>query len=249
MGYIGKKPTSVPLTSSDIADGIISTADLANTAVTGAKVNTDVISAQTALASEPADTDEFLVSDAGVIKRIDYSLIKGGGSYNLLSTATVSSGVSEVDITSNIDNTYLNYLITITNLHIATDNAVVRMRFFSSDGSPDTGSVYRVAAIGWKSDSAQRSHDGTIDCASLGNENADNANSSSQDFRIFLSDPSGTTFFKHAEFTASIHNVDDYAITKRGLTQYRRTSAITGVRIYMSSGNIDSGVFKLYGIT
>ncbi len=35
-----------------------------------------VISGHTALASEPADTDEFLVSDAGTIKRIDYSLIK-----------------------------------------------------------------------------------------------------------------------------------------------------------------------------
>jgi len=35
-----------------------------------------VISGHDALASEPADTDEFLVSDAGTIKRIDYSLIK-----------------------------------------------------------------------------------------------------------------------------------------------------------------------------
>jgi len=34
---------------------------------------------QLLLASEPADTDEFLVSDAGTLKRIDYSLIKGGG--------------------------------------------------------------------------------------------------------------------------------------------------------------------------
>jgi hypothetical protein len=47
--------------------------------VTAAKLNNDIISGQTALTSEPADTDEFLVSDAGTIKRIDYSLIKGGG--------------------------------------------------------------------------------------------------------------------------------------------------------------------------
>ena len=99
MGYIGSKPTAVPLTSADIEDGVISAADLgANSVdsselvdgsidtshigalqVTGAKLNTDVISAQTALAAEPADTDEFMVSDGGVLKRIDYSLIKGGG--------------------------------------------------------------------------------------------------------------------------------------------------------------------------
>ena len=47
--------------------------------VTAAKLNNDIISGQTELASEPADTDEFLVSDAGTIKRIDYSLIQGGG--------------------------------------------------------------------------------------------------------------------------------------------------------------------------
>ena len=67
MAFIGKKPTDAPLTSSDVADGII----------TNAKLAQDIISGDTALASEPADTDEFLVSDAGVIKRLDYSYIKG----------------------------------------------------------------------------------------------------------------------------------------------------------------------------
>tara|TARA_R100001129_G_scaffold132875_1_gene94369 strand:- start:2046 stop:2927 length:882 start_codon:yes stop_codon:yes gene_type:complete len=47
--------------------------------ITAAMVSNDLISGKTALASEPADTDEFLVSDAGTLKRIDYSLIKGGG--------------------------------------------------------------------------------------------------------------------------------------------------------------------------
>ena len=47
--------------------------------VTNAKLAQDIISAETALTAEPADTDEFLVSDAGTLKRIDYSLIKGGG--------------------------------------------------------------------------------------------------------------------------------------------------------------------------
>ena len=46
--------------------------------VTNAKLAQDIISGETALTSEPADTDEFLVSDAGTLKRIDYSLIKGG---------------------------------------------------------------------------------------------------------------------------------------------------------------------------
>ena len=41
MGYIGKVPTPVPLTSSDVTDGIISNAKLAQ----------DIISGDTALAA------------------------------------------------------------------------------------------------------------------------------------------------------------------------------------------------------
>ena len=64
------------------SDDTVKTASLQANAVTGAKLNTDVISAQTALGATPADTDEFLVSDAGVLKRVDYSYIKGGGITN-----------------------------------------------------------------------------------------------------------------------------------------------------------------------
>ena len=67
MPFIGKTPTAVPLTSSDIADGIISTDKLADTSVTNAKLNADLISAETELSSAPADTDELLISDAGVL--------------------------------------------------------------------------------------------------------------------------------------------------------------------------------------
>ena len=61
------------------SDSTVTSAKIGANAVTAAKLNADIISGTTALASEPADTDEFLVSDAGVLKRIDYSLIKGGG--------------------------------------------------------------------------------------------------------------------------------------------------------------------------
>ena len=46
--------------------------------VGAAQIKADLISGTTALTSTPDDTDEFLVSDAGTLKRIDYSLIKGG---------------------------------------------------------------------------------------------------------------------------------------------------------------------------
>jgi len=56
MAYIGSKPADKPVVASDLDPA--------------------VITGQTALATAPADTDEFLISDAGTLKRIDYSYIK-----------------------------------------------------------------------------------------------------------------------------------------------------------------------------
>jgi hypothetical protein len=84
-------PTGVTLDTSNstvtLPDGSVTNAKLATDAVTEAKIadgavesehlNNNVISGQTELAAAPADTDEFLVSDAGTLKRIDYSYIKG----------------------------------------------------------------------------------------------------------------------------------------------------------------------------
>jgi|10_taG_2_1085330.scaffolds.fasta_scaffold94982_2 hypothetical protein len=46
--------------------------------VTNAKLAQDIISGETELAVAPAATDEFLVSDAGVLKRVDASLVGKG---------------------------------------------------------------------------------------------------------------------------------------------------------------------------
>jgi len=69
MAYIGKTPTPTPLTSSDIASDIINSTHIGDTAISGFD----------ALTTAPADTDEFLISDAGVLKRLDASLVGGGG--------------------------------------------------------------------------------------------------------------------------------------------------------------------------
>jgi len=92
MSYIGKTPTSVPLTSSDIEDGIISTdklaanavvtskitdgtiatADVANSAITNDKIASTVITGQTAETSIATD-DLILLSDtsaSGALKKM-----------------------------------------------------------------------------------------------------------------------------------------------------------------------------------
>ena len=67
MAYIGQAPANKPVSASDLEDGII----------TNAKLAQDIISAETELAEAAASTDEFLISDGGTLKRLDASYIGG----------------------------------------------------------------------------------------------------------------------------------------------------------------------------
>ena len=70
------------LVTNDVIDFIILLGDTlsvgtpSDDSVGAAQIKADLISGTTALAAAPDDTDELLVSDAGTLKRIDYSLIK-----------------------------------------------------------------------------------------------------------------------------------------------------------------------------
>ena len=118
MAYIGKTPTAVPLTSSDIAADIINNTHIGDTAISGFD----------ALATAPADTDEFLISDGGVLKRLDASLVGGGGKIlqvvgatetaqrTITSTSFVNSsnGIS-VDITPSATSSKIFVIVSLSN--------------------------------------------------------------------------------------------------------------------------------------
>ena len=59
----------------------------ATNSITAAMVGNDLISGKTALTSAPDDTDEFLISDGGVLKRIDASLVGGSDFVKIAETS------------------------------------------------------------------------------------------------------------------------------------------------------------------
>jgi hypothetical protein len=71
------------------ADAIDAT-KIADNAISEEHIDATVITASTALTSAPADTDEFLISDAGTIKRIDASLV-GTNNFVILGTLTTNN--------------------------------------------------------------------------------------------------------------------------------------------------------------
>ena len=233
------------------SDNSISTAKLVANSVTAAKFNADVISGQTALAATPADTDELLISDAGVIKRIDYSYIKSDPTHVLLSTTTVgpSADVATVAVTSNIDSTYSRYMINIINLQPTSNAKHLLMRFYQG-GSVDSGSVYDSTSAYNGSDDGSGPTIGRENGSTsmeLANEVGSDA---TEPFNgtIYLHDPSNTT--THTRITGfGTWSRGDNATTSIFGGRIDQAAAVDGVRFYMSSGNITSCIIKLYGIT
>jgi len=215
--------------------------------VGSSQIAAEMITGQTALGATPADTDELLVSDAGTLKRVDFSHLKSDPTHVLLSTATISSGVSEVDISSNIDSTYKNYMIEITNMHIATDDQEFRMRFFQG-GSVDTGSVYDYGFQRVQSNNNDV-YTSSANAAQIQlNAAADNLNEACLNGRFYIANPADTTFNTHVKYDLNYQIDGDNIAMIDGIGRIEETAAVDGVRFFMASGNIDSGIFKLYGV-
>jgi hypothetical protein len=79
------------VSTASIQADAVTEAKIADDAVESEHLNNNIISGQTELAATPADTDEFLVSDAGTIKRIDYSYIKGSSTIGGLTDVVVDA--------------------------------------------------------------------------------------------------------------------------------------------------------------
>jgi len=230
------------------SDNTVTAAKISANAVTGAKLNTDVISAQTALATAPADTDEFLVSDAGVLKRIDYSLIKGGGMWEYISSATASNS-SSIDFTT-FSSDYRDFQVVISCLRPATNNTRIFGHFYTGTGGSQavftTSGEYKYAEIG--RDNATLVEDNfTADqmrfSAQIGNDTSESANF---EIIIYAVDQQG---FKQARSWGVLTGEDTarVAVDNWGNLAKLESVNVTGIKIFMESGNITSGKFSLYG--
>lgn len=181
-----------------------------------------------------------------------------GGGLNLISTQTASSS-SSLSFTTGIDSTYKEYVFKFYNMHPATDNVE-----FYFNMSTDGGSNYNVtktttgfSAYHDEADSSTAlAYDASGDLAqgtgylqlnqngTLGNDNDQSLSGS-----LHLFSPSDTTFVKHFIGTVQYYETTNYSINSFVAGYGNTTSAINAVDFKMSSGNIDSGVIKLYGVS
>ena len=179
-----------------------------------------------------------------------------GGAMNLIATATASSS-SSLSFTSGINSTYKEYIFKIFNVHPS------ERADFGFNLSVDTGSNYNVtktttAFFSYNAEDGggqTLSYDTGDDLAqgtgyqklmvssTWGTPSNDQGLSGS----IHLFEPSSTTFVKH--FVARTNITVSYSLDSYLAGYGNTTSAVDAVDFKFESGNIDSGVIKMYGVT
>ena len=173
-------------------------------------------------------------------------------------TASSSSTLSFVDGSSNVvlDNTYREYVFMFINLHPATDGTVLQM-----NGSIDSGSNYNVTKTTSYAESYQNeagtsasvSYNTGRDMAQgtgffdLQTEYGTDNDQAGCGF-LHLFEPSSTTYVKHFLFRGQQIHKDDASQETFGAGYFNTTSAVDAVQFKLSSGNIDAGTIKLYGL-
>ena len=173
-------------------------------------------------------------------------------------TASSSANLSFVNGSSDVvlDSTYPIYLFKFINIHPATNNTA-----FSFNMSADSGSNYNVTKTTTMIRVAHNEADNDTfieyytdkDLAqSTAIKNLSpfvgNGNDESCSGELYLFNPSSTTFVKHFMATLQEYTHADYSQKYITAGYGNTTSAVDAMQFSMSSGNIDAGTIKLYGI-
>ena len=179
-----------------------------------------------------------------------------GGSLVLISTQTASSS-STIDFTSGIDSTYKEYVFKCINIHPATDSShftfqadtgtntnynqtmtTSHFQAYHNEGDGSTGLDYLASY-----DQAQGTAFQNL-ALSVGN-GADECVSGT--LQVF--NPSSTTFVKHFIARINSYNGNDFTSDYYTAGYFNTTTALTRFQFKMSSGNIDAGTIKMYGVS
>jgi hypothetical protein len=172
----------------------------------------------------------------------------------LLSSVTASSDAN-ISFTTGIDSTYTSYKFKFINIHGSEDrkNFLINFRDGGSNFDATKTTSFFQASHKENDSEAQMSYNTSGDLAqSTSAANLDRFVGSDDDQHIcgelVLFNPSSTTFVKHF-MARSITIEGNDAAQDAFLAGYCNvTAAIDGVQFSMSSGNIDSGTIKMYGI-
>ena len=175
------------------------------------------------------------------------------GKMTLLQTQTASSSAS-ISFTSNIDSTYPIYVFKFINIHPSADAS------FTFQADTGTNTNYNQTITSSAFNAYHYENDGAYDLTyntnkdlaqssnfqRIGTLNSENDDSCNGILHIFQ--PSDTTFVKHFLCVMNSSAVTPATYNDFVGGYFNTTTPLTRFQFKMSTGNIDSGTIKLYGI-
>jgi|TARA_R110001583_G_scaffold4846_3_gene27358 hypothetical protein len=175
----------------------------------------------------------------------------------LISTHTASAD-SSIDITSGITDTYDSYEFHFVNMHPATDNVSLTFQVNATDGADynDSAITSTYIAAYHKEDGAggyliyEASYDQTQGTAyQMLMDNLGNVSDESASGVLTLYAPSSTTYVKNFTSTLQAVTQNQYSRNTYVAGYINDTTAIDNISFKMSSGNIDAGTIKMFGVS
>ena len=232
------------VTSAKIADDAVSEEHLDATAITGS----------TELAATPADTDEILISDAGVLKRIDFSHIKSTPGLNLIDrSVNDDSGTSGgIQFNGCFTTSFRNYLLLIGKVAVETNQADLRVRLVDASNNALTGDHYTRAG---QNNDAGNNATGTNQAIGTSSwiigPSSHNADSTPTHGSFFIFNNTHTTTNDRVFMTGTglFHHEaqhDPRMFYFGGA--YANAVNVAGIRVETSTGNISDHEISIYGI-
>ena len=178
-----------------------------------------------------------------------------GGTLILLSTQTASASAT-ISFTTGLDSTYDEYIFKFINVRPDTDNT--RLEF---NLSSDSGSNYNVTKTTTFFETYHDEADtDTILQYNTGGDlaqstafqrlmgNVGNGADESCSGTLQLFNPASTTYVKHFISDFNSYHGANYSARWFVAGYGNTTSAVNAIRFQMSSGNIDDGIIKMYGV-
>ena len=173
-----------------------------------------------------------------------------GGAWQLISTVAADNDTS-IDISSGIDSTFKLYKIVVNNFRPATDAQNILMRVDVGSGF-ETGASYRYAKVQVISTGNTVLGDASSGATSM-ILNIDNLSNTAIEVHsgiVYFHDPSFTAARTKFTWHFNFGNGTSSAVIANttGTGMFNSSVAIVGIQFIMSSGNITTGDFTLYGL-
>ncbi len=173
------------------------------------------------------------------------------GNLKLLSTTTVSSNTTNVDITANIDATYPIYQFRFINMEVETDGANIQVDFShnggTSFGASKTTTFSRTSGTGTYSYETDKDLHDSSTAQRISHAQGNDSDSGCCAY-MWLNNPSSTTFHKGFQVDGIHFQTDKTNFYYHCHGMINSTNAVNAVRINCSSGDVAGGIIKLYGL-